>query len=201
FLGKNKMSSREGNAISADELLDSVKKQVREVMRGSERVKAKVDDEKLVQDIAFGAIKYGYLKYEPNTRIYFDLEQTISIEGNTGPYIQYAHARIRSILKNAGNVKSALKLPSYNQAEVDLMRKLLHFSESVQQAANEYKPNLLCNYLYELAQVFSAFYQQVPVLQEKDEAVRSFRLNLITATAQVIKNGLSLLGIAAPEEM
>ncbi|MCX6797087.1 MAG: arginine--tRNA ligase, partial [Candidatus Doudnabacteria bacterium] len=72
FLGKNKMSSREGNAISADELLDSVKKQVREVMRGSERVKAKVDDEKLVQEIAFGAIKYGYLKYEPNTRIYFD---------------------------------------------------------------------------------------------------------------------------------
>jgi arginyl-tRNA synthetase len=195
------MSSREGNTISADELVESVKKKILEVMEKSEKVKASAGNDKLIESIAFGAIKYGYLKYEPNTRIYFDLDQTISIEGNTGPYIQYAHARISSILKNAPS-SNKLSSPSFLEPqEIELMRKLLHFGEAIEQAAKEFKPNLLCNYLYELAGIFNRFYQEVSVLKEEDVEKRSFRLNLITATAQVIANGLYLLGIESPEEM
>jgi len=202
YLGKTKMSSREGNSISADELLNSVKAKIREVMKNSERVKASAEDDVLVEKIAFGAIKYGYLKYEPNTRIYFDLDSTISIEGNTGPYIQYAYARISSILKNAGQIAELSSVPANLQAaETNLMRKLLHFGEIIELAAGEYKPNLLANYLFELAQTFNTFYQEAPVLQETDEQIKDFRLKLITATAQVIRNGLYLLGIEAPEEM
>jgi arginyl-tRNA synthetase len=88
-----------------------------------------------------------------------------------------------------------------NDSEKMLMRYLLHYGEYVELAASEYKPNLLCNYLYELASLFNRFYQEVPVLQEKDEQLQTFRINLITATAQVIRNGLFLLGIEAPEIM
>jgi arginyl-tRNA synthetase len=202
FLGNSKMSSRQGNTITADDMLKNVKERIVEVMKSSERVKAKADNDALVEQVAFGAIKYGYLKYEPNTRIYFDLEQTISIEGNTGPYIQYAHARIRSILKGADTFEDKSSPASFSQPlDLDLLRKLLHYGESVEMAAKDYKPNLLCNYLYELAHIFNAFYQLNPVLQEKNDQLRSFRLQLITATAQVLKNGLYLLGIEAPEEM
>jgi len=202
FLGNSKMSSREGNTITADELVEKVKGRIREVMNSSERVKASANNDKLVESIAFGAIKYGYLKYEPNTRIYFDLDSTISIEGNTGPYIQYAHARISSILKKTPELKrSAASLKILEPAELGLARKLLHFGEIIEFAAKDYKPNLLCNYLFELASLFNRFYQEAPVLQEKNDELKSFRLNLITATAQVIRNGLYLLGIEAPEEM
>lgn len=201
FLGKDKMSSRGGNTITADDLVESVKARIKEVMLNTERIKASAQDDKLVESIAFGAIKYGYLKYEPNTRIYFNLDETISVEGNTGPYIQYAHARICSMLKNAGDLKQSVEAETFKPQEENLMRKLLHYGELVEFSAREYKPNILCNYLFELAQTFNSFYQEVPVLKEQDEQLRSFRLNLITATAQVIKNGLYLLGIKAPEEM
>lgn len=201
FLGSGKMSSREGNAITADELLTSVKARIKETMEKSERVKASANDEQLIEKIAFGAIKYGYLKYEPNTIMYFDLDQTISIEGNTGPYIQYSHARISSILKNVSEVGALPLVENLEIAEKELSRKLLHFTGVIEQASKQYKPNLVCNYLYELASAFNRFYQEVTVLQEPDETKKTFRLNLITATAQVISNGLYLLGIEAPEEM
>ncbi len=201
YLGKSKMSSRGGNTVSADELLDTVKARVRNIMENSERAKASVTDEQLVEDIAFGAIKYGYLKFEPNTRIYFDLDSTISLEGNTGPYIQYAHARIANIIKKADIVHEQSGFRAWSSVESDLARKLCHYPECIQLAAAEYKPNLLANYLYELASLFSRFYQEVPVLQEPDADARNFRLQLIAAVAQVLNNGLYLLGIEAPEEM
>jgi arginyl-tRNA synthetase len=155
----------------------------------------------LVEQIAFGAIKYGYLKYEPNTRIYFDPEQTIALEGNTGPYIQYAYARIKSILSKAGEFSTVETSNLHEPQEIELMRWLQYYQDKiVYDAASEYKPNLLCNYLYELASKFNAFYSAVPVLSG-EESIKNERLTLLTATANILAHGLGLLGITAPEKM
>jgi arginyl-tRNA synthetase len=152
------------------------------------------------------AIKYFDLSHNRKTEIVFIWDKALSFEGNTGPYLQYTHARIHGILRKAtgnreqgtGLVPNALSLMPN---ELAVMRKLVQFPEVLTQVAGDYLPNLLCNYLFELSQSFNSFYQEVPVLQETDEQKRAFRLNLITATAQVLKNGLYLLGIEAPEEM
>jgi arginyl-tRNA synthetase len=201
YLGKDKMSSRSGNSISSDELLQNVKAKVRETMAGLERLKGSVDDDKLVEAVAFGAIKYGYLHYEPQTRIYFDIDQTIALEGNTGPYIQYAHARIKSIVAKVGDLKPQNPAGLNSESELALMRLLMRYEAAILMAAEEYKPNLLCNYLHELAATFNNFYNNVPVMKEEDLAIRAQRLTLLLATANVLKNGLALLGIEAPEQM
>ncbi len=202
FLGKDKMSSRGGNTISADELLAMIKARIREIMQNLEKMKGLAEDENLVEQIAFGAIKYGYLKYEPNTRIYFDPEQTIALEGNTGPYIQYAHARIRSIVTKAGAFEAIAATDLSEPAELELMRWLQYYQEKiVLDSANEFKPNILCNYLFELASKFNTFYNAVPVLITEDQNLRNQRLTLLTAAGNVLKHGLGLLGIGAPEQM
>jgi arginyl-tRNA synthetase len=202
YLGKDKMSSRGGNTISADDLLAMIKDRIREAMKGLDKIKGTTDDEKLVEQIAFGAIKYGYLKYEPNTRIYFDPEQTIALEGNTGPYIQYAHARIRSIMSKAGQFEHKAPEHLFEPAELELVRWLQYYQEKiVLDAALEYKPNLLCHYLFELASKFSTFYNAVSVLGTEDVNLRNQRLTLLIAAANTIEHGLGILGITAPKEM
>ncbi len=201
YLGQTKMSSRGGNTVSADDLLKMTKDKVRNLMQTLEKAKGSSINNELVEQIAFGAIKYGYLKYEPNTRIYFDVEQTISLQGNTGPYIQYAFARVSSILHKAGMHAKVrmdlLKLPE----ELGLIKAMLNYSDVVLLSARQYKPNLLCNYLYELAAEFNKFYNAVPVLATEDIIMRNQRLTLLDAVANVLKHGLNLLGIEAPEEM
>jgi arginyl-tRNA synthetase len=170
-------------------------------MANLERLKGSADDDALVESIAYGAIKYGYLHYEPQTRIYFDIEQTISLEGNTGPYIQYAHARIKSIFEKAGEA-AAPKIENLAGApELNLMRLLNRYENAITTAASEYKPNLLCNYLHDLAGTFNGFYNDVPIIKESDPGIRTQRLALLEATANVLSHGLSLLGILAPERM
>ncbi len=201
YLGEGKMSSRTGKSITADDLLDTIKERIKTVMGGLEKTKQLATNDELVEQVAFGAIKYGYLKYEPNTRIYFDIEQTISLEGNTGPYIQYAYARMRSIITKAGEFEQVMAVSLTDPAEIDLARNLLHYSEQIVHAATEHKPNILCNYLYELASTFGTFYAAVPVLKTDDLALRNERLTLILATANILQHGLNILGIQAPEEM
>lgn len=202
YLGKNKMSSRSGNTITADELYDSVKERVRETMRTLERLKGSADDDVLVEAVALGAVKYGYLHYEPQTRIYFDIDQTIALEGNTGPYIQYAYARIQSLIRKAGiSTTSAEPAQLTSPEELQLMRTIIRYESVVAAAAREYKPNLLCSYLLELASNLNAFYANVSVTKEADEQLKEQRVSLLLSTANVLKHGLGLLGIAAPEEM
>jgi len=201
YLGKSKMSSRAGNTITADELLESVKEKVRQTMRDSQKIKASPEDDKTVEAIAFGAIKYGYLKYDRNTKIYFDMDETIAIEGNTGPYLQYTFARIQSILEKAGKFKKTAPEALHEPAELNLLRHLMHYGEYVVLATKEFRPSLLANYLYELAAKFNAFYDQVSVLQAESAELKVQRLNLLAAVAAVLQHGLELLGIATVKKM
>ncbi|MBU6447717.1 arginine--tRNA ligase, partial [Patescibacteria group bacterium] len=201
YLGKSKMSSRGGNVVSADDLLEMTKEKVLATMQASQKVKGSADDSALVEDIAFGAIKYGYLKYDRNTKIYFDLDETIAIEGNTGPYLQYTNARIKSILEKAGKFKQAAPDALQDESELLLARHLLHYDHTVATAAREFRPNLLCNYLLELAQKFNLFYDRVSVLNADNAKQKQARLNLLVSVSNVFKNGLALLGIKAPEKM
>jgi arginyl-tRNA synthetase len=205
YLGKSKMSSRAGNTVSADELLEHTKERVRETMRSSQKIKASLDDEETIEAIAFAAIKYGYLKYDRNTKIYFDLDETVAIEGNTGPYLQYTHARINSIVnKSAINKESIAEVKALDltePTELILIRHLMHYNETVVAAAQDFRPNAITNYLFELASKFNAFYDQVAVLNTEDENLKKQRLSLLLSVANVLEHGLSLLGIKTVKEM
>lgn len=201
-LGKEKMSSRLGNTVSADDLLKDVKERVRATMLESERIKGSVDDDALVEAVAFSAIKYGYLKYDSNTKIYFDMDETVAVEGNTGPYVQYAHARIRSILSKAGvtSLDEGIELLDH-PAERSLSRHLGHYADIVAVAARDHKPSVLCAYLHEVASKFNTLYDQVHVLNAETEELKIGRLSLLASTAAVLANGLELLGIVPLDVM
>jgi arginyl-tRNA synthetase len=206
-LPEGAISTRKGNTISLQNLVDEAQKRAEKIIEeknpGLENKKA------VAKEVALAAIKYFDLSHNRKTEIVFTWDKALSFEGNTGPYLQYTHARIHGILRKLGSGVVAQfigpsepdKSGNYSGQELSVLRKLIQFPEVLTQAASDYLPNLLCNYLFELSQSFNSFYQEVPVLQEKDDQLRTFRLNLITATAQVLKNGLYLLGIEAPEEM
>jgi arginyl-tRNA synthetase len=206
YLGKTKMSSRAGNTMSADDLLTTVKEKVRETMAASHKARASADDSALVEAVAFGAIKYGYLKYDRNTKIYFDVDETVAVEGNTGPYLQYAYARIMSILRkfNYQSLSATADLPKpahlSEPSELDVLRTLVHYPEIVLTAAEEMKPNLICSYLFELASKFNVFYDQVSILHD-ERNLQWELLSLCASVANVLAHGLEHLGIKTVEEM
>lgn len=201
YLGTGKMSSRAGNAVSEDDLIEMIKQKVCETMKSSRKIKASAEDDSVVEAIALAAIKYAYLKYDRNTKIYFDIDQTISIEGNTGPYIQYAYARIQSVLKKAGDFKKEPPKGLVEDSELLLARHLLHYEDVLASAALEFKPNALCNYLFQLASKFNSFYDQVSILGAESERLKIDRLNLLVAAKEALGQGLSLLGIKTLDQM
>jgi arginyl-tRNA synthetase len=161
------------------------------------------DKELVAKQVASGAIKYFQLSHNLKSDIVFDPQKVVTFEGSTGPYLQYSHARIHGIIRKAGKINTdfnhdTIKL---DELETTVLRKLHQFPEVLAEVARDAVPNLLCNYLIELAQSFNSFYQTIPVLQEQDENLKAFRFSLISATAQIMNNGLDLLGIEAPEEM
>jgi len=206
-LPEGAISTRKGTTVSLKNLLDEAVRRALEIIKQKNpNLKNK---EAVAQEVALAAIKYFDLSHNRKTEIVFTWEKALSFEGNTGPYLQYAHARIFGILRKCNfqfpisNFQTNLKFQISNlQPQEELvLRKLIQFPEVLEQVAATFLPNLLCNYLFELSQILNTFYESCPVLQEKDENIKNFRLQLITATAQVISNGLYLLGIEAPEEM
>lgn len=179
--GGVKMSSRLGNILRAVDVLEAA-------AQANER-----EDEL----VTLGAVKYSFLKVRTGGDIIYDPKESVSLEGNSGPYLQYAHARARSIIAKAGeqNVSSITSLES---GERTLLSKLTEYREVVEQATKELTPHLICTYLYELAQVFNRFYEQNRVI---DDPRQVERLQLISAYAKVLKNGLGILGIEVPEKM
>ena len=194
-LKHGKMSSRTGNVILGEWLLDEAK----------QKILASYDiSEETAEQVAVGAVKYSFLKVGLNQEIAFDLDESISLEGNSGPYLQYTFARTQSVLRKGeeqegkpeGKIIPATLLPE----ERNLLLLLARFDEVIEEAAVRFAPNILCTYLFELTQSFNAFYQKCPILKAED-SVKSFRLSLTASTGNVIKNGLNLLGIQAPQQM
>ncbi len=160
--------------------------------------------EQIAKSVALAALKYFDLSHNRTTEIVFDWGKALSFDGNTGPYLQYTHARIYGILRKAENLEELFlewDLLALKPEELIVLRKLHQFPEILKFIASDFLPSVLCTYLFELSQNFNTFYQAVPILKEDDNSKRHFRLALIQATAQILKNGLDLLGIEAPEEM
>ncbi|MBI2598685.1 arginine--tRNA ligase [Candidatus Curtissbacteria bacterium] len=190
-----KISSRLGNVILGEWLLDEAKRRVREAFSG-------VSDA-LSEQIGTGAVKYALLKGSIGQDVAFSFEESISLNGNSGPYLQYTYARCRSVLAKveSGKLKvESLDLSKLSGEEDLLLRALGHFEEAVVDAANGFAPNLAANFLYEVAQKYNTLYNNLPILKA-GEGERSRRLFLTEATAGILKKGLYLLGIEAPQKM
>mgnify|MGYP001597132107 CR=1 FL=1 len=196
LLQDGKMSTRKGNLV----LLSDFMKEA--LSKANEELKKRYgkSDEQSAKAIAYGAVKYGILRVSPEKNVIFDWEHALSFEGETSPYIQYAYARISSILaKGKLNSKADLSLLKENE-ETELIKLLSHFPETVLKAVNDLKPHLIANYIYSLAQKFNEYYHKHQVLKA-EEKVKDARLLLISAARQVLKNGLNLLGIDVLERM
>ncbi|MBW2996699.1 arginine--tRNA ligase [Candidatus Woesearchaeota archaeon] len=202
FLPEGKMKSREGIIIEADDLIEEMTELAKKEIKKRHKDLSEKEIDKRAEIIALGAIKFYMQKFDNVTPITYDPKEAISFEGETGPYIQYAHARISSILKKHNKKVTNEIKPSVLNTDEDakLVFLLTKFPEIIEQAAESYRPHLFARYLLDLAQAFNEFYHACPILQS-DEDTKKARLNLILAVQQVLKNGLNLLGIEAPEAM
>jgi arginyl-tRNA synthetase len=201
-LTSGKMKSREGTVVDADNLIDEVAELAsEETEKRNKEISAKELKER-ADKIAMGAIRFYILRYDPMKDILFDPKESISFEGETGPYLQYTYARINSILdKNEDKIKSDADVSLLNQKEeIELVKLLGNFNDVVRKAGEDYRINAVARYLLDLAQSFNNFYHVHPVLKA-DEDVKKARLILIKCVQQVIKNGLYLLGIDTLERM
>ena len=206
-----KMSTRKGKTVKLEEVLDEAVGRAKKIIEKSEtsRGLSKSEKEKVATAVGIGAIKYFDLSHHYSSDIIFDWEKMFLLEGNSAPYLQYTFARTQSVLAKSKRVKeweskSDLRV---NEEEMMLLRSFPRFSEIICDAAKNYSPNLLCNYLFDLAQKYNAFYNKHRILDVKSkragerESVREFRVVLTAATGQILKNGLELLGIGAPEKI
>ncbi len=211
FKGGKKMATRTGDVVKADEILDELHQRALKIIKSTDqelRGKLKKKElDNLAETVALGAIKYGLLKYARETTIYFDIDESLALEGNSGPYLQYTYARCQSVLKKAKTKKDKKKKKpltseiKLNNEELALLRTIYQFPEVIQEAGENYAPNLVCNFLYDLAQKYNFFYNKHSILKAKNQKLRGFRLALTAAVSQVLENGLNLLGITAPERM
>lgn len=199
MLPEGKMSSREGNVIIYDDLINKLREECYE----ETKKRHDWDDKKLretSEKIAFSALKYTMLNKENNRTIVFDIKNSINFEGDTGPYIQYSYARANSILKKSDSKIKPNYLLLKEKHEISLITKLASFSSVVKDSALAYRPDIIANYAYDLAQNFSDFYHNCHCISDNKE-LEAARLALVKATKQVIKNSLNLLGIDVLEEM
>ncbi|MBR4652070.1 MAG: arginine--tRNA ligase [Kiritimatiellae bacterium] len=209
FAGKA-ISTREGNLIKLDDLLEEAVRRSLEIVRGRaaasggeapspEAAPATPDQLKLAEQIGFGAVKYADLSHDPATAVDFSWDKALALEGNSGPYLQYAYARVCSLLDKAAaaGASPAAEFDVATVAEKRLALQLLQFGATVRRAAECYKPSVLADYLFQTAQLYSSFYQNSPVLKS-EPAVRDARLKLCSLFGQVLAKGLSLLGIETP---
>jgi arginyl-tRNA synthetase len=204
-LPSGKMKSREGTVVDADDLLAEMVATAKQRTEELGKVEGFTEDEKanLYHMIGLGALKYFLLKVEPKKRLLFDPNESIDFQGNTGPFIQYTHARIQSVL-NKANFRANAKTNfsgALTSSERDVLVCLSQYPALLQAAAQEHSPALVANYTYELAKLYNKFYHEEIILKLEDEELKAFRLALSAATAKTIKKAMSLLGIQVPDKM
>ncbi|MDE5978776.1 MAG: arginine--tRNA ligase, partial [Muribaculaceae bacterium] len=205
-LPQGKMKSREGTVVDADDLMEEMVANAREVSaqlgKTDGLTPAEVDE--ISETVGLGALKYFLLKVDPRKNMMFNPAESIDFNGNTGPFIQYTYARIRSVLRKAAELgyetgDYAAVIP--NEKEIALIQTLSDFPATVEEAGRSYSPALIANYTYELVKQYNQFYHDYSILKEENPAVRSLRLSLCKSVARTIKQAMGLLGINVPERM
>ncbi len=208
-LPSGKMKSREGTVVDADDLMDEMiaeaEKQTRELGKidelGSDEAKG------LFEMIGLGALKYFLLKVDPKKRMLFDPGESIQLQGHTGPFIQYTHARIKAILRKANESGTTVQVDDFKnvttieQVEQELLYMLGNYESKLEEAAREYSPSIIANFAYELAKSYNQFYQTIPIFSETDQHRLKFRIGFSSVVASTLEKSMRLLGIRVPERM
>jgi len=206
-LPSGKMKSREGTVVDADDLVDEMIQVARDMSAelGKLETLSKEEAEETFRMIAMGALKYFILKVDPRKNMMFNPTESIDFNGNTGPFIQYTYARIKSVLRKAGEINiiidNNVKLNSLSAKEKDLLKRIKLFPLAVKEAGDSYSPAIIANYCYDLVKEFNQFYHELSILSEPNTDKRNFRLMLSATVAEIIKKGMNLLGIEMPERM
>ena len=205
-LPEGKMKSREGTVVDADDLIEKMYEEAKATSEESGKLDGIADEEKerLYRMIGLGALKYFILKVDPKKKMLFNPKESIDFNGNTGPFIQYTHARICSILRKAEeqNLKASLNpAVELSPKEVRLVKILGAYPQKVAEAAAAFSPALIANYCYDLAKEFNQYYHDTPILKEPDQEVLKMRLELISTLAGVLRRGMKILGIDLPDRM
>ncbi len=207
-LPEGKMKSREGTVVDADDLMNEMVATARETSAELGKLDGCSAEEAaaISEMTGLGALKYFILKVDPRKNMTFNPKESIDFNGNTGPFIQYTHARISSVLRKAA--ESGIVIPSQiekdieiTEKEISLIQRLAEFKNVLKEAASTYSPALIANYTYDLVKEYNQFYHDYSILREENEEKRAFRLLLSVNTAKIIRNGMKLLGIDAPERM
>jgi len=208
-LPSGKMKSREGTVVDADDLIEQMVQTAQAITQELGKIDDLSQDQRasLFNTIGLGALKYYILKVDPKKRILFNPQESVDFQGNTGPFIQYAYARIQSILRKSGNTgpveDGTIQWQGLNleQRERALLKTLMQFPDKVTEAAAAYSPAIIANYTYDLVKEFNTFYQNVSILGAKEAGLMDFRLALAELTGRVIKSSCTLLGIEVPDQM
>ena len=202
-LPSGKMKSREGTVVDADDLMQEMVDTAQSIAQESGKIDGMNEEESntLYEQIGLGALKYFMLKVDPKKRMVFDPEESIDFNGNTGPFIQYTHARIQSILRKYSKPAVCTSDVEILDKEQEIIKLLLEFPTTIQEAADQYSPALIANYTYNLVKEFNGYYQNTPILVGDNKEQIAFRVALSDKVAQVIKTGMGLLGIAVPNRM
>ena len=203
-LPSGKMKSREGTVVDADDLMAEMIEPAKERTEELGKTEGFNEEEKtsLYQTIGMGALKYFLLKVDPKKRLLFDPNESVDFQGHTGPFVQYTHARIKSVLRKAEYTGADVKTPaSISPYERDLIQALANYPAIIEASAQEFSPAQLANYAYDLAKLYNKFYHEETILKAEDENVKGFRLQMSASAARIIAESMNMLGIQVPERM
>jgi arginyl-tRNA synthetase len=202
-LPSGKMKSREGTVVDADDLMAEMIQTAKDRTLELGKIDGftEAESNELFHNLGLGALKYFLLKVEPKKRMLFNPEESIDFQGNTGPFIQYTHARICSILRKGGDIKPVVTDSELANSEQELIYLLGEYKATIAQAAANFAPSIIANYAYDLAKTFNKFYNEITILSEENEVKRNIRLTLAELTGKTIQHATSLLGIVSPNRM
>lgn len=202
-LPNGKMKSREGTVVDADELMDEMIATARKMSEGRLKGVPEEEMDDVYRIIGLGALKYFILKVDPRKNMLFNPQESIDFNGNTGPFVQYTYARIRSVLRKSDEDDAATDITAYepNEKEIEIIQRIADFPSVVSEAGRTYSPALTANYVFELAKGYNQFYHDYSILKEENGVARAFRLHLSRTVADIIRRGFSLLGVEVPERM